>query len=255
MQTAQAGAIKDRLDAVMHRIARAAEKSGRDPREITLIGVTKTQTPDTVENAIRAGILDLGENRVQELCQKHALFGADLHSLPGTSLENSLFDPQRQIHLPRWHLIGHLQTNKVKQAVGKVRLIHSADSSELMQEIDKRSRSLEITTDILIQVNVSGELTKSGIHPRDVRTLIRKGEEFNNIRIRGLMTIAPLSQDMELIRDIFRKMNQIFIDIKQEKFDNTYMEYLSMGMSGDFETAIEEGANLVRIGSAVFGPR
>lgn len=225
--------IKNNLDDIYSRIKVAAEKSGRKADDIKLIAVTKTIDVDRIKNVYEYGIFDMGENRVQELLEKY------------DKLDQSC----------RWHLIGHLQTNKVKYIIDKVQLIHSVDSLELAKEIDLRAGKLNKKVDILLQVNVSGEESKFGISPDQVQEYVEKISRFTNISLRGMMTIAPYAHNSEDIRPIFKKLYNIYIDIKKEKIDNVSMDYLSMGMSNDFELAIEEGANIVRIGTSIFGMR
>lgn len=225
--------IKENLDNIYSRIRIAAEKSGRKAEDIKLIAVTKTVDVDRIKNVYDYGILDMGENRVQELLEKY------------DKLDQSC----------KWHLIGHLQTNKVKYIIDKVEMIHSVDSLELVREIDTRAKKLDRKMDILLQVNVSGEESKFGINPNDVHEYVKIISGYSNISLKGMMTIAPYTQDAEDIRPIFKKLYNIYIDIKNEKLDNVTMDYLSMGMSNDFEVAIEEGANIVRIGTGIFGKR
>ena len=189
--------IAENLEEVEKRISAAAKRSGRKREDITLVAVTKTHPAEMMNEAIKLGVTDIGENKPQEVRDK--------------------YDSVLPV---KWHLIGHLQTNKVKYVIDKVCLIHSVDSIKLMDEIERQAEKHNLDMDILIQVNISGEETKSGISK----------EEFDNMR-------------------------QLFVDIKQKKYDNVNMVYLSMGMSGDFETAIECGANMVRVGSAIFGAR
>lgn len=225
--------IKENLDYIYSKIKTAAVKSGRKPEDIRLIAVTKTVDADRIKKVYDCGILDMGENRVQELLEKY------------DRLDKSC----------RWHLIGHLQTNKVKYIIDKVQMIHSVDSLDLVKEINSRAAKMNKSMDILLQVNVSGEETKFGISPDEVYEFINSMPGYRNISLRGLMTIAPYAQDPEEIRPIFRKLYNIYIDIKSEKIDNVSMDYLSMGMSNDFEVAIEEGANIVRVGTGIFGKR
>lgn len=225
--------IKENLDNVLSRIKTAAEKSGRKAEDIKLIAVTKTVDVERIKSVYEYGILDMGENRVQELLDKY------------DKLDSSC----------RWHLIGHLQTNKVKYIIDKVDLIHSVDSIELAKEINSRAAKLGKKMNILMQVNVSGEESKFGMSPQEVDEFIKIVSEFSNISLRGMMTIAPYAENPEDIRYVFKKLYDIFIDTKQKKLDNVTMEYLSMGMSNDFEVAIEEGANIVRIGTGIFGKR
>ena len=225
--------IKRNLDSVMERIEKAAQRSGRNARDIKLIAVTKTVEPEKILKIIDEGILDLGENRVQELTKKYDIIDRKCN----------------------WHLIGHLQTNKVKYIIDKVKLIHSVDRLELAQEINKRAQSHGITVDVLVQVNVSGEESKFGVALEEAREMVEKMSAFSNIRIRGFMTMAPFAENPESIRDVFSKLRDFSIDIRKENLDNNNMDILSMGMSNDFEVAIEEGSNMVRIGTALFGKR
>lgn len=225
--------IKENLDNIYSRIQVAAKKSGRTLEDIKLIAVTKTVDVDRIKKVYDYGILDMGENRVQELLEKY------------DKLDQSC----------KWHLIGHLQTNKVKYIIDKVDMIHSVDSLQLVREIDLRAAKLSRKIDILLQVNVSGEESKFGINVDEVHEFIKIISQYSNISLKGMMTIAPYAQNTEDIRPIFKKLYKIYIDIKREKLDNVNMVYLSMGMSNDFEVAIEEGANIVRIGTGIFGGR
>jgi PLP dependent protein len=225
--------IKSNLDDIYSKVKKAAEKSLRNPKEVQIIAVTKTVDVERIKEVIDAGIIDLGENRVQELTEKYDIISNNCN----------------------WHLIGHLQTNKVKYIIDKVKLIHSVDRLDLVAEIQKRSANIGKITDILIQINVSGEDTKFGIRPEETIDFIKQINNFPNIRVKGLMTIAPFCENPEDTRGIFRELKKIFIDIKEENIDNINMQFLSMGMSNDYEVAIEEGANLVRIGTAIFGKR
>ena len=225
--------ISKNIKTVMEKVEKAAQKSGRRVEDITVIAVSKTVEVERIRVALEEGFVDLGENKVQELMEKYDALG-----------ENC-----------QWHLIGHLQTNKVKYIIDKVRMIHSVDSIELAEEIQKRALKVNRTIDILIQVNVSGEESKFGISPGEVEAFIRKLSTFDHIKVKGLMTIAPYAENQEDIRGVFKQLKKIFIDINAENIDNINMEFLSMGMSNDFEVAIEEGANIVRIGTLIFGKR
>lgn len=225
--------IEQNLDIILGKIKAAAEKSGRTAQDIKLVAVTKTIDVERISKVVNYGVLDLGENRVQELTEKYDKLDPSCH----------------------WHLIGHLQTNKVKYIIDKVTLIHSVDSIELAKEIDSRAGKTGRIMDILLQVNVSGEESKFGINPQEIEQCVGIISQFTNIRLRGLMTIAPLVEDTEEIRPVFKKLYDIYIDIKNKRLDNVTMDYLSMGMSNDFEVAIEEGANIVRIGTGIFGKR
>lgn len=224
--------IRENIKQVRERIAKAAQRCGRNPEEITLVAVTKNFPAEDVNIAIESGITSIGENRVQEMCEK--------------------YDSVKPV---RWNLIGHLQTNKVKYIIGKTQLIQSVDSVKLLDEIEKRSAAAGIVTDVLLQVNTSGEDTKSGVLPQDIWPLLAHVETLKNVRVKGLMTIAPL-----YITDIsntlhFDNTRRLYLDIKSRKYNNICMEILSMGMSGDFEEAIACGSNMVRVGSLIFGKR
>jgi len=225
--------IRNNLHKVRERIRIAAERCGRNPEDIMLVAVSKTVGPEAIETAIKENVINFGENRVQELVQKYDIFKGRCN----------------------WHLIGRLQTNKVKHVIDKVVLIHSLDRLELADEIQKRAQACNRIVNTLIQVNVSGEETKAGISPDEVYDFVRKVSTYPNIKVKGLMTIAPYTDDPETVRWIFRRLKNISVDIDRENIDNIDMQYLSMGMSHDFEVAIEEGANIVRIGTAIFGER
>ena len=224
--------VSENLKIVNEKITAAAQKSGRKRSDILLVAVTKTHSPDIMNEAIRAGVTDVGENKPQEVRDK--------------------FD---SVMSANWHLIGHLQTNKVKYVVGKCCLIHSVDSKKLMEEINSFANKLGIVQDILIQVNISGEETKSGISPDELDGLLKYASSLQNIKVRGLMTIAPKTNNSITSKLHFDNIHKLFIDTREKKYDNVNMEYLSMGMSGDYEQAIECGANIVRVGSAIFGAR
>ena len=223
--------IKDNIKDILKRIKKTAEKVNRDPNDITLICVTKGIDPYRINEAMMCGVTDIGENRVQEAMSKSE------EVMPGV----------------KWHLIGHLQTNKVRDAVRIFDLIHSVDSIKLAKKIDKEARLAGKSVDALIQVNTSGEESKYGIAPDDAGSFLSEVSKFQNLRIQGLMTITPLSEDPEKVRPYLRKLKEIFDRLKNEQsFFNVGMKYLSMGMSQDFETAVGEGANMVRIGTAIF---
>ncbi len=225
--------IRNNLDNIFNKVQAAAEKSGRTAGDIKVIAVTKTVEVDRIKNVYEYGLRDMGENRVQELTDKYDQLPADC----------------------KWHLIGHLQTNKVKYIIDKVAMIHSVDSLELATEINSRAEKHGRIMDFLLQVNVSGEETKFGIRPDEVYDFIGKISRMRNISLRGLMTIAPFAQNPQDIRPVFKNLYNIYIDIKRKRIDNVNMDYLSMGMSNDYEVAIEEGANIVRIGTSIFGKR
>ncbi len=226
--------IRTRLHAVKKEIAEAARAAGRDPEEILLVAATKAQGDDRIRAAVRAGVTACGENRVQELLRH---------------LEANAYG-DAQIHF-----IGHLQRNKVRQVVGRVDLIQSVDSEELLRLIDRQASALGITQDILIEINIGGEENKSGIRPEELDALAARAAECAGVRLCGLMAVPPIANLPGENRRFFREMAQLFVDIKRKSYDNNNIRYLSMGMSADFVDAIAEGANIVRIGTALFGPR
>lgn len=229
----EADIICSNLEKVRERVRAAELRSGREPGDVSIIAVTKTVEVERIRNAIDCGIKDIGENRVQEITEKYDILDRDCS----------------------WHLIGHLQTNKVKYIADKVSLIHSLDSIELAEEIQKRAGKAGRIIETLVQVNIAGEETKSGISPKQALGFVRALSVFGNIRVKGLMTIAPLAENPEDVRWVFAGLRKLLIDIRKENIDNIDMECLSMGMSNDFETAIEEGSNMVRVGTAIFGRR
>ncbi|HEC93394.1 MAG TPA: YggS family pyridoxal phosphate-dependent enzyme [Candidatus Atribacteria bacterium] len=231
MRSYNFGVVKDNLEIINKRIKEAALRVNRNPDEIRLVAVTKTATIEQIKEAINAGVKIIGENRVQEAKKKYQILTDDIE----------------------WHLVGHLQTNKAKYAVELFDLIHSVDSVKLAKEIDRRSIQFNKITDILIEVNVSGEETKYGIKPEEVELFLREISGFSGIRVRGLMTIAPIAQNQEKVRPYFRKLRELSEQINNiNNIENIKMEYLSMGMTDDFEVAIEEGSNMVRIGRGIF---
>lgn len=226
--------ITDKLAAVRANIALAAARSGRDERDILLVGATKMNDTARVREAIAAGLSACGENRVQEMLAKKAEGAYD-----GAKL----------------HFIGHLQSNKVKNVVGQVELIESVHSYELLREINKHAKKLGIVQDVLIEVNIANEASKSGISPQELPDILALCGGFEALRVRGLMSIPPICASGEENRPYFRAMQQLFVDNGEKKYDNVYMDFLSMGMSGDYAVAVECGANIVRVGSAIFGER
>ena len=225
--------ISENIALIREKIETAADQSGRIGSEITLVGASKMNDANTCQEAIRAGIDVLGENRVQEMLAKlaqNAYAGAPLH------------------------FIGHLQRNKVKQVVGQAALIQSVGSSELLDEIEKQAAKLELVQDILLEVNIGGEAAKSGFDSEKVRAAAEYAAGLEHIRVRGLMTIPPVAVENHGSIPYFEKMHTLFIDIKEKMYDNR-LDYLSMGMSGDYEDAIRCGSNMVRIGTAIFGER
>ena len=219
--------------AVEARIARAARNRGRSPDEVLLVAVSKAIDAERIRQAIAAGVPALGENRVQEAKGKISLLG-------------------RQVP---WHLVGTLQTNKAKDAVLLFDLIHSLDRVELGQELDRRARSVSKVIEALVQVNLAGEATKGGFPPDDLKNALEALAPLTGIRVRGLMTIPPLAEDPEASRPWFRQLRELATFVNGWGLDRAEMTHLSMGMSGDFEVAVEEGATMVRIGTAIFGPR
>ena len=225
--------IADNCHRVEERIAEACVRAGRARDEVTLIGVSKTVEAERVQAAVDAGVTRLGENRVQELCEKQPLLTGN----------------------PEWHLIGHLQTNKVKQVVGKVALIQSVDSVRLAKQIEKVSAAQNLVTPVLVEVNIGREESKSGVFAPDLEKLLSEIADFSHISVQGLMCVPPISDSSDKKRNYFAKMHQLFLDIRDKKLDNIDMHILSMGMSSDFEEAILEGSTMVRVGTALFGRR
>jgi pyridoxal phosphate enzyme (YggS family) len=225
--------IAENLKSVQGRIAAAAKRSGRDPSSVKLAVVTKTVDVDRIREAVAAGAKVLGENRVQEAREKIGKLGP----------------------IASWHLIGHLQTNKAKYAVKHFDLIHSVDSLELAKEIDKQAAKIGKVQDVLIEVNIAGEAAKAGVGIGDAFGLIRDAAKLKNISIQGLMTMPPYSENPADSRPHFRKLRELSDAIIKEAIPGVSMQGLSMGMSGDFEVAVEEGATIVRVGTAIFGGR
>lgn len=226
--------ISRNITQIRQRIERACKAAGRAVNEVTLIAVSKTKPATMLEEAYAAGCRDFGENKVQELTEKYELLPKDI----------------------RWHMIGHLQRNKVKYIVGRVFLIHSVDSYRLAEEISKESVKKEVTTDILIEVNIAGEESKFGLsESAAVIELVSQIAALPALRIRGLMTVAPYVDDPEENRQYFHALKQLSVDITKKNIDNVSMDILSMGMTGDYEVAVTEGASYVRVGTGIFGER
>ena len=225
--------LKENFQSVEARIQAACDRAGRSRKEVTLIAVSKTKPVEMLQTIYDAGSRDFGENKVQEMCEKIEQLPTDI----------------------RWHMIGHLQTNKVKYIVGRVSLIHSVDSLHLAQEIEKQAAKLDVIVPILIEVNIAEEESKFGIHKEETISLVREVAALPLIRIQGLMTIAPYVENPEDNRAYFRGIKQLSVDIARENIDNVSMDCLSMGMTGDYEVAIEEGATMVRVGTGIFGER
>lgn len=225
--------ICENLKEVEAKIEAACKRAGRDRSEVTLIAVSKTKPVEMLEEAYGTGIREFGENKVQEMMDKYDVMPKDIH----------------------WHMIGHLQRNKVKYLMGKAALIHSVDSLRLAEEISAQSVKHEVTTDILIEVNIAGEETKFGTDREEAIALVEAAAKLPNIHICGLMTIAPFVENSEDNRKYFQQIRQLSVDIKEKNIDNVDMRILSMGMTGDYEVAIEEGATMVRVGTGIFGAR
>ena len=225
--------IKENISTVKGKIENACSKAARDINEIKLICVSKTKPVNMILEAYEAGERDFGENKALELASKYDELPKDI----------------------RWHQIGHLQTNKIKYIIDKAYLIHSVDSFHLAEEISKQAVKHNVTANILIEVNVAKEESKFGICPENAVEIIEEIAKLDNICIKGLMTVAPYVEDAEENRTIFAALKQLSVDITRKSIDNVSMEILSMGMSGDYEVAIEEGATYVRVGTAIFGQR
>ena len=225
--------IKNNLIEVEKKICNACKRAGRDRNEVTLIAVSKTKPVEMLEACIENGITVFGENKVQELCGKYEVLPENLH----------------------WHMIGHLQRNKVKYITDKAELIHSVDSLRLAEAISEDAVKKGVNANILIEVNVAQEDSKFGLKTEDTEELIRQISSLPNIFIKGLMTIAPYTEVPEENRPIFRTLKQLSVDIASKNIDNVSMNILSMGMTGDYEVAIEEGATMVRVGTGIFGER
>lgn len=225
--------VKENLLIVENRIKEACKRCGRDRSEVTLIAVSKTKPADMIQEAYQWGIRNFGENKVQEICDKYELLPDDI----------------------RWHMIGHLQRNKVKQVIDKAVLIHSVDSVRLAEQIEEEAAKKGICVDILLEVNVADEESKFGFRLEETEQAIRDISVFPHISIKGLMTIAPFVENSEQNRPVFKELNQFYVDMQRKNIDNVNMNMLSMGMTGDYEIAIEEGATLVRVGTGIFGTR
>ena len=225
--------IKENLKIVEENIVQACERAGRDPKEVTLIAVSKTKPNEMIEEAIDYGMKDFGENKVQEMVEKMDTISEKIN----------------------WHLIGHLQRNKVKYIVDRVCLIHSVDSLRLAEQINEEAKKKDVVCNILIEVNIANEESKFGVSREELKSLLGEIKKLTNVQVKGLMTIAPFVEDPEDNRKYFREMHKLFIDMSHEIADNIKMEILSMGMTGDYQVAIEEGATMVRVGTGIFGER
>lgn len=226
--------IKENLNYIRNNIKKSTEKSNRKENDVMLLAVTKTVDVDAIQEAIDNGITNVGENKPQELARKYDVLGDKVN----------------------WHLIGSLQTNKVKYIIDKVYMIHSLDREVLCEEIQKRAEKINRTINCLVQVNISKEESKHGLEQENVLEFIENvSKKYKNIRIRGLMTMAPFTEDEETVRSVFKGLKDLSINIEQKNIPNVSMEYLSMGMSNDYEIAIEEGSTIVRVGTSIFGER
>jgi len=225
--------IENNINFIKNNIKRACEKTNRNPEEIKLIAVTKTIDAERINIALKTDIESIGENKVQEILEKYDKIEYDCE----------------------WHLIGHLQTNKVKYIIDKVDLIHSLDSLRLAKEINKRAKRINRNMDVLVQLNIAEEDTKFGLAHNELDDFIKEVAKLENIKVQGLMTIVPYVLDPEEVRPYFRQMKEIFDSLKNSPFENIKMNYLSMGMTNDYMVAIEEGSNMVRIGTGIFGDR
>ncbi len=225
--------IKQNIQIVEEKITAAAERAGRKREDVLLLAVSKTKPVEVIREAVACGLTSLGENKVQEIMEKYEPMGDGVH----------------------WHLIGHLQTNKVKYIIDKVDMIHSVESLRLAEEINKRAAAKSLVMDVLVEVNMAEEESKFGIQPERVEEFLHQIALLPHIRVRGLMTVAPFVENPEENRVYFRKMRELLVDMNQKKIDNINMDVLSMGMTGDYEVAIEEGATIVRVGTGIFGER
>ncbi|WP_287713398.1 YggS family pyridoxal phosphate-dependent enzyme [Blautia sp.] len=219
--------------AVEEKVKEACRRAGRNRDEVTLIAVSKTKPMSMIEELLPLGVVDFGENKVQELTAKEEALPSGLH----------------------WHMIGHLQRNKVKYIVDKAYLIHSVDSLRLAEAVSQETVKKGVTANILIEVNVAGEDSKFGVAPEETAALAEAISKLPNIAVKGLMTIAPFVENAEENREVFRNLRKLSVDIEEKKFNNVTMAVLSMGMTGDYEVAIEEGATMVRVGTGIFGER
>ena len=225
--------LKENLTKVEENIQKACDKAGRKRSEVTLIAVSKTKPVEMLQEIYDEGIREFGENKVQEICEKMELMPQDI----------------------KWNMIGHLQTNKVKYIIGKTSLIHSVDSLKLAEEIQKQAVKHDVTADILVEVNIANEESKFGISKDETIQMVRDIAKLDHLKIKGLMTIAPFVEDPEDNRLYFREIKQLSVDINNQNIDNVSMDVLSMGMTGDYMVAIEEGATMVRVGTGIFGER
>ncbi|MCI9021250.1 MAG: YggS family pyridoxal phosphate-dependent enzyme [Eubacterium sp.] len=225
--------LKENLRNVESQIQASCEKSGRQREDVTLIAVSKTKPVELLQEAYDAGVRDFGENKVQEICDKYDRLPSDI----------------------RWHMIGHLQRNKVKHIIDKVCMIHSVDSYRLAEEINIHAKKHKLVMPVLIEVNIAQEQTKFGVSKDDAMQLIEEAAHLDSIQIQGLMAVAPYVENAEENRKYFRELAKLAVDIRAKNIDNVVMRVLSMGMTGDYAVAIEEGAAMVRVGTGIFGER
>lgn len=225
--------LKENLTNIEANIQAACNKCGRERSEVTLIAVSKTKPVEMLKEVYDAGIRDFGENKVQEICEKYDQLPKDI----------------------KWHMIGHLQRNKVKYIIDKVCMVHSVDTYRLAEEINIQAKKHNLIMPILIEVNIAQEETKFGVGREDALLLVEEIAHLDNIRVKGLMTVAPYTDDPESNRKYFQQLKKLAVDIQEKSIDNIDMRILSMGMTGDYMTAIEEGAVMVRVGTGIFGER
>lgn len=225
--------VCENYKVIEKKVEQACIRAGRKKEDVTLIAVSKTKPISMIQELLPLGVRDFGENKVQELTEKEELLPKDI----------------------RWHMIGHLQRNKVKYVVGKACMIHSVDSLRLAEEISKEALKKQISVPILVEVNVAGEESKFGVSVQEAPSLIEQICCLPGLQVKGLMTIAPYMEDPEENRIVFRNLRKLSVDIREKNFDNVTMDILSMGMTGDYEVAIEEGATHVRVGTGIFGER
>lgn len=225
--------VQEQLEEVRQNIRNACERSGRKVEDVTLIAVSKTKPVPMLQEAYDAGARDFGENKVREMLEKEPQLPSDI----------------------RWHMIGHLQKNKVRQVIDKAVLIHSVDTVGLAEQIEKEAVKRDLDVSILLEVNVAGEESKFGFAPEEVEEAAREIAKYPHVHIQGLMTIAPFVENSEENRGVFKKLYELYVDMKRKNIDNVTMNVLSMGMTGDYQTAIEEGATMVRVGTGIFGTR
>ncbi len=248
-------ALKERYAQVKQHIAQAAARVGRSPDSIYLIAVTKFAEPEDIRELVELGHRDFGENKVQQLAQRASVIHEWFDRMkrhPRVAGERASFDPSIPV---RWHMIGHLQRNKVRKIADFVRMVHSVDSLRLAEEIQQIANKLDRTIDVLLQVNVSNEESKFGVPIAAAGAIAEQIDTMINVRVRGLMTMAPICKNPEDARPHFARCKDLYDDLLREGVGEGHFNILSMGMSGDYEVAIEEGANIVRLGSAIFGER